>query len=104
MVKVRGIEGVLITADSYAELLKAINNEVANHDGFNPSMTIIDEKRAIVYYREIPEEPKEEPWECRYCCECGEYEWGKGCPFREGRVTLMMNACHHFTVEVKGEE
>ena len=103
MVRVRGIEGVLITAESYAELLKAINNEVMNYEGFQPSMTIVDEKRAIVYHGEIPEE-KPEPWSDRYCCECGEYEWGRGCPYREGHVTLKMNACHHFTIELKGEE
>lgn len=104
MVRVRGIEGVLITAESYAELLKAIKNEVANYEGFQPSMTIVDEKKAIVYHNEIPNEIPEEPWASRYCCECGEYDWGRGCPFKEGRVTLMMNACHHFTVELKGDD
>lgn len=104
MVRVRGIEGVLITADSYAELLKAIKNEIANYEGFQPSMTIVDEKRAIVYHNDIPNDIPEEPWSGRYCCECGEYDWGRGCPFREGRVTLKMNACHHFTVEMKGED
>ena len=104
MVTVRGIEGVLITAESYAVLLKAIKNEVANYDGFQPSMTIVDEKRAIVYHREIPDEVPEEPWANRFCCECTEYDMRGGCPFKEGRVALMMNACHHFTIELKGDD
>ena len=103
MVKIKGIEGVLITADNYKELLKAVNNEIDNYDGFQPSMTIVDEHRAIIYHSEIPEDAPLEEWETRKCCECGNYDWGRGCPFREGRVTLMMDACHHFTIEVKGE-
>lgn len=103
MVKVRGIEGVLITADSYSELLKAINNEISNYEGFEPSMTIVDEHRAIIYHREIVDELAEEAWSGRKCCECTEYDWGRGCPYRDGHVTLMMPACSHFTVEYKGE-
>lgn len=104
MVKVKSIEGVLITADGYAELLKAISNEVDNYEGFKPAMTIIDETRAIVYHNEIVEETTCEEWSDRYCCECGNYDWGRGCPYREGRITLKMNACHHFTIEVNGGE
>ena len=103
MVKVRGIEGVLITADNYKELLKAINNEIDNYEGYQPSMTIVDEHRAIIYHREIPEEVPFADWETRKCCECGNYDWGKGCKYREGRVTIMMDACHHFSVELEGE-
>lgn len=104
MVKVRGIEGVLITADNYKELLKAISDEIDNYDGFQPSMTIIDESRAIIYHSEIVDEEREkEPWEDRHCCACTEYKWGEGCPYREGRVTVMMPACSHFTMEYRGD-
>lgn len=106
MVRVRGIEGVLITADSYKELLKAISNEVDNYEGFNPGMTIIDEHRAIIYHNEIAEEIPfdDHPGVGRVCAECGNYDWGKGCPYREGHITLKMDACHHFTVEIAGGE
>ena len=105
MVKVRGIEGVLIKADSYSELLKAINNEVSNYEGYEPSMTIIDEHRAIVYHSEIVDELAEpNPWDGRYCCECGNYKWGRGCCFKEGHITLKMEACHNFTIEIGGDE
>ena len=103
MVKIKGIEGVLITAENYKELLKAVNNEIDNYDGFQPSMTYVDEHKAIIYHGEIPEDVPSEEWETRKCCECGNYDWGRGCPYREGRVALMMNACHHFTIELKGE-
>ena len=103
MVRVRGIEAILITADSYSELLKAVGSEMKNYEGFEPSMTMVDDKRAIVYHADIVEEPLE-AWQTRKCCECGIYEWGNGCPYREGHVTLMMNACHHFTVEMKGDD
>ena len=103
MVRVRSIEGVLITADSFNELVKSVENELKVHEGYNPSSSFVDDKNAIVYFGEIPDEP-EEPWSDRFCCECAEYDWGRGCPFREGRVTIMMNACHHFTVETRGDE
>lgn len=101
MVKVTGIEGVIITADRYAELTKAVRNESDNYEGFEPKIRFLSEREAIVFHDAImEEEPEQEPWRDRYCCECGEYEWGRGCPFRTGRVALMMNACHHFTIEV----
>ena len=105
MVKVKSIEGVLITAGSYAELLKAISNEVDNYEGFEPNMTILDEKRAIIYHSEIVDELAEpNPWDHRYCCECGYYDWVGKCPHREGHITLKMDACHHFTVVIGGDD
>ena len=105
MVKVKGIEGVIIEAESYGELLKAIDSESRNYEGFKPSMTIIDEHRAIIYHREIVDELEEsKPWDGRFCCECGNYDWGRGCPHKQGHITLKMNACKHFTIEIGGNE
>ena len=103
MVKVTGIEGVLIHADGYTELLKAVKNESDNYDGFSPKVKFLSESEAVVFHDAIMEEEaaEEEPWRERYCCECGEYDWGRGCPYRSGRVTLMMDACHHFTVDIR---
>ena len=103
MVRIKGIEGSLITADDYASLIKAIGNEVDNYEGFNPQIAIVDDHNAIIYHEEIPEGNADDPWTDRYCCECGHYEWGRGCPYKEGRITLMMDACHNFTVEIGGE-
>ena len=105
MVKITGIEGSLIKADDYASLIKAISNEVDNYEGFNPQIAIVDDRRAIIYHDEITEEVPfaDEPWAERVCCECGHYEWGKGCPYKDGHITLKMDACHHFTIEVGGE-
>lgn len=104
MVKVKGIEGVLIKADTFTELLKAVKNESDNYEGFNPGVAFIDENRAIIYHKEITEEvPFDEPWRDRWCCECGHYRWGRGCPYKEGHITLQMNACHHFTIELDEE-
>lgn len=102
MVRIKSIEGVLITADDYASLIKAIGNEVDNYEGFQPKIAIADEHNAIIYHDEIKDE-NTEPWADRYCCECGHYEWGKGCPYKDGRITLKMDACHNFTVEIGGE-
>ena len=106
MVRVRSIEGVLITAESYKELIKAVSNEVDNYEGYQPKLTFVDGTRAIIYHDEIPEEIPfdEEPWAGRWCCECGHYDWGRGCPYKEGHVTLKMDACHHFTVEIEGSD
>lgn len=101
MVKVKGVEGVLITADSYTELIKAVKNEFDNYDGFEPKAKFLNEREAIVYHDEIIEDVPPAEWEGRYCCECTEYDWGKGCPYREGHITLKMDACEHFTIEIK---
>ena len=103
MVKVRSIEGRLITAESYTELLKAVKNELEDMNGFDPKAGFLTHTSAIVYFSEIPEEP-EELWSDRHCCECDNYDWGRGCPFRDGHVTLMMPACAHFTIEYDGGE
>lgn len=102
-VKVRSIEGVIITADSYNELLKAVKNELANYEGFEPNADFLTNRKAIIYHDEIEEfEEEPKPWKDRYCCECGHYDWGRGCPYREGHITLKMNSCHNFTVEIEG--
>lgn len=100
MVKVRNIEAQLITAESYTELLRAVKDELKEQKAFDPQVEFLTHTSAIIYHNEIPEEPIE-AWSTRKCCECGNYDWGRGCPFREGHVTLMMPACKHFTIEIK---
>lgn len=39
----------------------------------------------------------------RHCCECENYDWGKGCPYREGRVRIMDEACDMFNIIIKAE-
>ena len=101
MVKVRNIDAYLITADTYTELVKAVGDELKERSYFDPKADFLDHNSAIIYHDEILEEPTE-AWSDRHCCECSEYEWGRGCPFRDGHVTLMMPACSHFTVEYDG--
>lgn len=38
----------------------------------------------------------------RRCCECDNYDWGKGCPYRDGVVRLMDDACCMFNVIIEG--
>ena len=103
MITVRTVEAKLITADNYTQLLKAVKDEMDALEGFDPKAEFLNHKQAIVYNDEIPEEPSE-PWRGRYCCECVIYEWGRGCPHREGRVSLKMPACSKFTIEYEGVE
>lgn len=96
MVTVRGVEARLINAENRVELIKAVGNELKNFDGFSPDYVLISDTEAIIYHDEIEEEQHE--WDGRYCCECDHYDWGKGCPFRKGHVTLKMDACSHFNI------
>ena len=43
---------------------------------------------------------KVNPYEDRYCCECDNYNWGKNCPYRKGRVARMDPACDMFNVTI----
>lgn len=36
----------------------------------------------------------------RFCCECTNYSWGKGCPYREGIVRNMDKSCQMFNVNI----
>ena len=103
MVTVRSIEGRFITTESYTELIKAVKDELDDLKGFQPQAEFLTHTSAIIYFGEIKEEPKEE-WSDRYCCECAAYDWGRGCPFREGHVTVMMPACSKFTLDYDGGE
>ena len=103
MITVRTVEAKLITADNYTQLLKAVRDEMTASEGFDPKAEFLNHKQAIVYNNEIPEEPIE-PWRERFCCECGIYNWGRGCKHRKGRVALMMPACAKFTIEYEGVE
>ena len=103
MVTVRSIEGRFITTESYTELLKAVKDELDELKGFRPKAEFLTHTSAIIYFSEITEEP-EQAWSDRHCCECAAYDWGKGCPFREGHVSIMMPACSNFTLEYDGGE
>lgn len=37
----------------------------------------------------------------RYCCECDNYSWGRGCPYRDGRVELKDSTCPMFNIILK---
>ena len=37
----------------------------------------------------------------RWCCECGNYRWGRGCPYRDGMVRQMDKACPMFGVVIE---
>lgn len=100
MIRVKSVDAKLITTDFYDELIRAVQEELEEASGFNPQAKFLSDTSAIVYSDDIPEEPLE-AWETRACCECAEYDWGRGCPYRDGHITLMMPACKHFSVEVK---
>lgn len=38
----------------------------------------------------------------RHCCECSNYDWGKGCQYKNGHIKLMDNACPMFNVTIEG--
>lgn len=37
----------------------------------------------------------------RYCCECDNYDWGRGCPYREGHIRLKDPACSMFNIIIE---
>lgn len=38
----------------------------------------------------------------RHCCECDNYSWGRGCPYRSEHIRLMDPACKMFNVVIDG--
>lgn len=42
------------------------------------------------------------PPEHRHCCECDNYDWGRGCPYRSEHIKLMDDACSMFNVIIEG--
>ena len=38
--------------------------------------------------------------ERRYCCECDNYNWGIGCPYRSGAIRPMDPACSLFNIHI----
>lgn len=38
----------------------------------------------------------------RHCCECDNYDWGRGCPYRSGHVRQMDPACKMFNIIIEG--
>lgn len=49
----------------------------------------------FVYYEMSNDEIEEKP---RRCCECDNYEWGRGCPYKKGHVRVMDIACDMFNI------
>lgn len=37
----------------------------------------------------------------RHCCECDNYNWGHGCPYRDRHVQIMDRACPMFNVTIE---
>lgn len=37
----------------------------------------------------------------RHCCECGNYSWSQRCPYREGPVARLEDACGMFNVIIE---
>jgi len=38
----------------------------------------------------------------RKCCECDNYDWGRGCKYKHGIVRTMDDACSMFNVIIEG--
>lgn len=118
MKKVRPVEGKTLTefADAYEEAQSELSRA-----------TILYEKEVsplqmLIYY-EDPETIEDAPetdyqiqfdskgkvitvsilvgdYENRYCAECDNLEWGRGCPYRSGHVKPMDHACPMFNVMI----
>ena len=39
-----------------------------------------------------------------YCCDCDNYDWGKGCPYRKGRIMPMDPCCDMLNVTISSQE
>jgi len=37
----------------------------------------------------------------RFCCECMNYNWRKGCPYVDGHLALMHKSCPMFNVKIE---
>lgn len=37
----------------------------------------------------------------RHCCECENYDWGRGCPYRRGHIRIMDPACSMFNIIIE---
>ena len=61
---------------------------------------VLTPENATDIQRVVVELVLQDPGEDRYCCECQNYKWGIGCPYREGRVKLMDQACEMFDVKI----
>lgn len=118
MKKVRPVEGRTLAefADAYEEAQSELSRA-----------TILYEKEVsplqILIYYEDPETIEDAPetdyqiqfdskgkivtvsilvddYEDRYCAECDNLEWGRGCPYRSGHVKPMDRACPMFNVTI----
>lgn len=58
---------------------------------------IISATKAHIFY-EFTDAEEEDKEEIRYCCECENYDWGRGCPYREGHIKLMDHSCEYFNI------
>lgn len=59
---------------------------------------VISSTQMHIFY-EMADEPIERTSQ-RFCCECINYEWGRSCPYREGRVDIKDHACEYFNMEI----
>jgi len=39
-----------------------------------------------------------------YCCDCDNYDWGKGCPYRKGRIMPTDPCCDMLNVTISSQE
>lgn len=89
------------TPSEFAHEYNVLNREISRIGKVIREKDISDTE-VLVFY-EIPdeEEPeKKKPEEKRHCCECDNYDWGKGCPYREGHVRIMDDACAMFNINI----
>lgn len=82
-------------AEEYNQIASKINQigEIVDH-------YIISATSAHIFYEFQDEEEPEEEKPVIYCADCDNYDWGKGCPYREGRVDRLDLACEMFNVKV----
>lgn len=121
-----------VQADTLAEFAEALNNAYAELSRFTVEKTErFSGLEALIYY-DIPDELTETteeqggsnadynielPHACddtvtirikvadiedRRCCECDNYDWGKGCPYRDGHIRQMDSACKMFNIIIEG--
>lgn len=90
----------LIHGETPEEFVEAYNAFCATVQSFEGRETI-DNTTCYVFYEEETEPEPEQP---RRCCECNNYDWGKGCEFCDGVIRPMREACEWFNAEVPNEE
>lgn len=126
MKQVRPVSGA-----NLADFAEALNDAYAELSRFDIERTKeVSEFEALIYY-DIPEEletggaavadpdfvirfdddgPRDQAVtirlmmsreDGRFCCECKNYDWGRGCPYASGHVPQMTEACPMFNVIIE---